>query len=78
MVRAGIHQVTPPPEMLDLEDGIVPERYSNVFFLKADRNAMMGPLPEFVSVENPAKYDNMTALEFQKHRTKWLHSIRYT
>ena len=78
VVKAGIHQVAPPREMDGQEDSyIVPERFSNVFFLKASRDAMVSPLPEFITKDNPARYENMTALEFQKWRTNYLHSIRY-
>lgn len=78
VVKAGIHQVSPPPSMLKWRDGMVPERYSNVFFLKANRDAMLGALPEFVTDDNPARYENLTALQFQKQRTKHLLSLRQT
>ncbi|KAL5042606.1 hypothetical protein BDW71DRAFT_200450 [Aspergillus fruticulosus] len=75
VIPAGIHQVAPPAEMLEMEDGTVPERYSNIFFFKASKNAIASPLPEFVTEGNPARYKPMTALQFQKARTMYLHSL---
>ena len=66
VIRAGLHRVT-VPRTLNLD--VLPERYSSVFFFKAGRNTSVGPLPEFVSADWPAVYDEITALEYQKQRT---------
>ncbi|RYP33162.1 hypothetical protein DL767_004866 [Monosporascus sp. MG133] len=76
VLKAGIHQVAPPPYMHDMEDGIVPERRSIVFFFKASRGTSVGPLPAFVQDDYPARYEEMTALDFQKARTSVLYSIK--
>ncbi len=72
-IKAGLHQVNVPPVMKESTEGLVPERYSSVFFLKAHREASVGPLKEFVSSERPAKYSDITALEFHQEMTKILY-----
>ncbi|KAH7027598.1 putative gibberellin 20-oxidase [Microdochium trichocladiopsis] len=69
----GVHQVNLPPSLLDKTEGVVPERYSSVFFFKAHRGANVGPLAPFVSEKTPAKYPEMTALEFHRQMTKILY-----
>lgn len=65
---AGLHRVTVPSQFQHLEAGLVPERYSLTYFCKADRRASASPLPHYVSQNTPAKYDEMTAIEY--HRTR--------
>ncbi len=48
--------------------GIVPERWSLVYFNKADRHVNVGPLKEFVSPEMEPVYEDLTALEYQSMR----------
>lgn len=67
---AGLHRVTVPKSFDKRESGIVPERYSVTYFGKADRNASVGPLPEFVSSSSEAKYDDVTAIEYHQSRLK--------
>lgn len=69
----GVHQVNVPPRLLEATEGVVPERYSSVFFFKAHRRANVGPLAPFVTPEQPAKYPDMTALEFHRQMTKILY-----
>lgn len=73
VIRAGVHQVTVPPGMKDQEDGFCPDRYSGIFFFKAHRDKSAGPLPCFVTDDNPAMYDEITALEYQSRMTKILY-----
>ncbi|KAK2606644.1 hypothetical protein N8I77_005378 [Diaporthe amygdali] len=74
VIKAGLHQVSAPPAYkTSAADGILPERHSCVFFFKACRNTSAGPLPEFVTPENPAHYDEITALEYQQRMTKELY-----
>jgi isopenicillin N synthase-like dioxygenase len=68
-VAAGLHQVNVPPSMMGLDDGVIPERYSSVFFFKAHRDVSVGPIDFFVSEKNPAKYTNITALQFHREMT---------
>ncbi|KAG8156897.1 hypothetical protein KVR01_013310 [Diaporthe batatas] len=72
VVRPGLHQVAPPPPAAG-DEIVLPERYSCVFFAKAGRETSAGPLPHFVSEENPARYDEITALQFQQRRTQLLY-----
>ena len=72
-ITAGLHQVSVPPSMKGRDEGVCPERYSSIFFFKADRQTSVGPLPEFVGDETPALYDEITALQFQQRRTKLLY-----
>lgn len=64
-VRAGLHRVTKPREMTG---DMVPERWSLVYFNKADRNVNVGPLEQFVSAETKPLYEDLTALEYQAMR----------
>lgn len=73
VIRAGLHQVDIPPKMKGLEEGVCPDRYSSVFFFKAYRSTSVGPLPEFVTKDKPALYDECTALEYQQRMTKVLY-----
>ena len=65
MVRAGLHRVTKP---MDMVGDVVPERWSLVYFNKADRHINVGPLKEFVSPEMEPVYEDLTALEYQSMR----------
>lgn len=67
-VKAGVHQVTVPPSFKGLEQRMLPARYTVAFFVKADRDAFVGALEQFVSKEEPALYENITALEFHRQR----------
>ncbi|KAF2448845.1 Clavaminate synthase-like protein [Karstenula rhodostoma CBS 690.94] len=66
-VRAGLHRVTKPHEM-DPNADMVPERWSLVYFVKADRHVNVGPLKEFVTGEEKPMYEDLTALEYQAMR----------
>ncbi|KAL8662123.1 MAG: hypothetical protein Q9202_005015 [Teloschistes flavicans] len=65
MVRAGLHRVTKPVETVGDN---VPERWSLVYFCKADRHINVGPLKEFVIPEEEPLYEDLTALEYQSMR----------
>ena len=73
VICAGLHQVNVPASMKRSQEVVCPDRYSSVFFFKADRNTSVGPLPEFVSRDKPALYDECTALEYQQRMTKILY-----
>lgn len=70
---AALHQVSAPAKQKGDAEGILPERYSLVFFFKQNRDVSAGPLPEFVSAGNPARYPEETALEYQRRRTTHLY-----
>lgn len=75
VIRAGLHQVTSPDTTTLCDKNMLPERYSSVFFFKAGRENSVGPLPEFVTEAQPAKYEDMTALEYQEKKTRILHGV---
>ncbi|XXH00585.1 hypothetical protein Hte_006933 [Hypoxylon texense] len=73
-VPAAVHRVgLPPVDTLPShrtpqgpEVVKVPERRSAVMFFRASPTADLGPLPFFVSADNPAKYESITAREYLK------------
>ncbi|KAB8276877.1 non-heme dioxygenase in morphine synthesis N-terminal [Aspergillus parasiticus SU-1] len=75
-IKAGVHQVFLPqhlalrPELPG--EYVLPERHSTVFFFKAHRECMVGSIPDFVNEQMPAKYDDITALEFHNRMTQVL------
>ncbi|KAI9047431.1 hypothetical protein LZ554_008875 [Drepanopeziza brunnea f. sp. 'monogermtubi'] len=73
VIRAGLHRVDVPISMKGKTTGVCPDRYSSIFFFKAARDTLVGPLSVFVTEENSAKYDNITALQFQQQMTKMLY-----
>lgn len=75
VLHAGLHQVTIPHDMKETsqKDEVLPERYSIAYLFKAERQASAGPLAPFVTAERPAIYEDITALEFQKLRTRDLY-----
>ncbi|KAJ5798352.1 Oxoglutarate/iron-dependent dioxygenase [Penicillium pulvis] len=63
-IPGGLHRVTRPR---DCEGETVPERWSLVYFNKADRDVNVGPLDEFLGDKKPV-YEDLTALEYQTLR----------
>lgn len=72
-ITGGIYQVTTPEAMKGISGLIMPPRMSMAYLFKAERNVLVGPLPKFVSSTEPAKYPDITALEFPR----WRNSIVY-
>ena len=64
---AGLHRVTLPQHYQGLESGMVPERYSITYFGKADREASVGPLPQFAK-RSRSRYEDMTAIQYHQSR----------
>jgi isopenicillin N synthase-like dioxygenase len=73
VIRAGVHRVDVPVQLKDKQEGVCPDRYSGIFFMKASRATSVGPLPAFVSESRPAIFDDLTALEYQKIKTAQLY-----
>jgi isopenicillin N synthase-like dioxygenase len=73
-ILGGIHQVTTPEAMKGEKGLMLPPRLSMAYLFKAERNVSVGPLPKFVSTAEPAKFSDITALEFQR----WKNSIVYS
>jgi isopenicillin N synthase-like dioxygenase len=62
-----------PPNITDnlaTSDRVIPERYSIPFFVKADNQASVGPLPQFLTSSNPPSYEEMSAIEYYKARNE--------
>ena len=72
-ITGGVHQVTTPEAMKGTSGLLLPPRTSMAYLFKAKRNVSVGPLPKFVTPTKPAKYLDVTALEFQR----WRNSIVY-
>ncbi|KAL9047248.1 MAG: hypothetical protein Q9214_000131, partial [Letrouitia sp. 1 TL-2023] len=47
-VPAGLHRVNVPETLENQQYGEIPERYSIAYFCKADREASVGPLKQFI------------------------------
>ena len=73
-LRAGLHQVNPSDEMGDREGGRVAPRSSIVFFFRANEAASAGPIPSFVTPQRPARYSEITALEYLQQLNGKLYS----
>ena len=63
-LRAGLHQVNTSGEMGDRKGGGVAPRSSIVFFFRANEAASAGPISSFVTPQHPARYSEITALEY--------------
>jgi len=65
---AGLHRVSIPRELSECGNGVeIPRRYSIAYLCKADREALVGSIPDFTVGEAP-RYENMTALEYHRSR----------
>ena len=67
-LRAGLHRVSLPEDLEGKESGTLPERYSVAYFCKADREASVGPLKEFVQEGDIPKYDDISAIDYHLQR----------
>ncbi|SPJ71501.1 uncharacterized protein FTOL_01229 [Fusarium torulosum] len=71
-IAAGVHRVAaPPPNTTDsvtTSDRVVPERYSIPFFVKADNQAPVGPLPQFLTSSDVTTFEEMSAIEYYQAR----------
>ena len=74
VLKAGLHRVS-VPRQFQTDDGmemdcILPDRYSLVFFCRPSAEKSAGPIPDFVSEERPATYDEISALEHLERRNR--------
>ncbi|KAF2834044.1 Clavaminate synthase-like protein [Ophiobolus disseminans] len=65
-LAAGVHRVSAPAATTC--DAVLAARYSNAFFVKADRQTDVGVLQTFVRNGEACRYSPMTALEYHKAR----------
>lgn len=63
VLHSANHRVKLPPAF---KDARVDDRYSIAYFAKPNRTQSVGTLKEFVLQGNPAKYDKMTAWEYNQ------------
>ena len=47
-------------------EGIISERYSIVYFAKVNRRESLKPMAQFVSMDHPEKYRDITAFEWNQ------------
>lgn len=62
---AGLHRVNVPDK---LEGDVVPERFSVAYFCKADRDADVGALKEFVGKGNKKMFESISAIDYHQQR----------
>ncbi|KAK2484347.1 hypothetical protein H9L39_02327 [Fusarium oxysporum f. sp. albedinis] len=66
-IRAVWHRVTLPKDSTGEDSSsILPARYSVAYFGKPDRDASVGCFEEFVSADRPARYKDVSALEWNQ------------
>ncbi|KAF1971717.1 Clavaminate synthase-like protein [Bimuria novae-zelandiae CBS 107.79] len=75
-LRAAVHHVVAPVSLKNREDGVMPERFTIALFAKADRHAVVGPMPKFVTSETPQRFPSLTALELHNKRVGQLYDAR--
>lgn len=72
----GLHRVAIPQQMKGFNgtsDAIIPGRLSVAYLFKAKKSVSVGPLPAFVDEDTPARYPEMTGLEYHQ----WCNSRFY-
>ncbi|KAI9659979.1 MAG: hypothetical protein M1821_001331 [Bathelium mastoideum] len=80
-LTAGVHQVVPPTMPLEANghaqngqtEKTVPARRSAVMFYRASGGTSVGPMPEFVTGEWPARYDDITAMQYLQSKNRHLY-----
>jgi isopenicillin N synthase-like dioxygenase len=78
-LRAAVHRVGLPPSISHLnptsksQKVLVPERRSAVMFFRAPPTVDLYPVSHFISEENPARYECITAGEYLKRHNKKLY-----
>lgn len=64
------HRVVIPPSFANKDTGIIAGRHSVAYFAKVARDKSLKPLPAFVDAERKAKYEDMTAFEWNQIKLK--------
>ena len=75
VISAGVHRVNVPAAMREANEEagseeIVPERRSIVMLYRAKGETSVGPLADFVNSDQPARFSEMTALEYLAVKNK--------
>lgn len=84
LIKAGIHRVVPPSALLARDPGLqggeaekvhsmVSERRSAVMFYRASGGTSVGPMPEFVTIDRPALFEDITAIQYLQSKNKHLY-----
>ncbi|KAL1861892.1 hypothetical protein Plec18170_000715 [Paecilomyces lecythidis] len=66
--KAACHRVHFPQAVKQGEDEVIPERFSIAYFGKPNRDASLLPLKQFTSEQNPCRYNDITAWEWNNLR----------
>jgi isopenicillin N synthase-like dioxygenase len=71
-LKSTLHRVTLPPlaDRIVGADRMTRERYSIVYFVGADPDALVGCLPACVDEQNPARYEPITQRAYCQMRSK--------
>ena len=72
VLKAGLHHVSTPEDMKNEEHSRIAARSSIVFSLKANGATSAGPIPCFVYPERPARYSEITVLEYLQQSNRKL------
>lgn len=68
LLKAGLHRVTVPRSSNSGEQCFLPTRRSVVYFCKANRKVSVAPLPQLVTQQHDAKYDDVTFFDYHQQR----------
>ncbi|KAK3176211.1 hypothetical protein OEA41_007534 [Lepraria neglecta] len=74
VLKAGVHRVNTPHSMQVSNNSKVAARSSIVFFFRANGAASAGPLDSFMTLQRPARYSEITALEYLQQRNSTLYA----
>lgn len=71
-LKSTLHRVTLPPlaDRFEGEERMTKERYSVVYFVGADPDAVVNCLPTCIDAQNPPKYEPITQKEYCEMRSK--------
>ena len=72
VLKAAWHQVGPPNAKPN-KDGLLPSRFSAGFFYRCPYEQSIAPIPEFVKLQPPAKFGDITAADIMFHKNAQVH-----
>ena len=75
VMKAGMHRVTVPNGTKDEGKTVLKESFSMAYFFEAEWGASVGPSQRFVEPQRPPRYQDMTALEFQRWKIQKIYQI---
>lgn len=71
-LESTLHRVTLPPlaDRFEGKERVTKERYSVVYFVGADPDAVVNCLPTCIDAQNPPKYEPITQREYCEMRSR--------